>query len=92
MDADETRIFKKLLREMVPCYFNVQMDNQPATNPSSSPLISLWPWLVVVLVLLFAGFIRFRLLDLPLERDEGEYAYAGQLLCKASRLTSWLTT
>jgi len=26
------------------------------------------------------GQIRYRLLDMPLERDEGEYAYAGQLL------------
>ena len=26
------------------------------------------------------GFIRVRLLDFPLERDEGEYAYAGQLM------------
>src|SRR6059058_5341923 len=25
-------------------------------------------------------FIRFRLLAIPLERDEGEYAYAGQLM------------
>jgi hypothetical protein len=35
---------------------------------------------MVLLVLLFAGFIRVRLLDMPLERDEGEYAYAGQLI------------
>jgi 4-amino-4-deoxy-L-arabinose transferase-like glycosyltransferase len=56
------------------------MDNQPAANPPRSSLIRLWPWLVVLLVLLFVGFIRFRLLDLPLERDEGEYAYAGQLI------------
>jgi Dolichyl-phosphate-mannose-protein mannosyltransferase len=34
----------------------------------------------VLLILLFVGFIRVRLLDLPLERDEGEYAYAGQLI------------
>src|SRR2546423_1864114 len=25
-------------------------------------------------------FVRFRLRDMPLERDEGEYAYAGQLM------------
>ncbi len=30
-------------------------------------------------VLSFAG-IRFRLRDMPLERDEGEYAYSGQLM------------
>jgi 4-amino-4-deoxy-L-arabinose transferase-like glycosyltransferase len=33
-----------------------------------------------LLVILLVGFIRFRLLDMPLERDEGEYAYAGQLM------------
>ena len=30
--------------------------------------------------ILFTSAIRFRLLDVPLERDEGEYAYAGQLI------------
>src|ERR1039458_9813087 len=35
--------------------------------------------LLLLVVLLFAG-IRYRLLKMPLERDEGEYAYAGQLL------------
>jgi 4-amino-4-deoxy-L-arabinose transferase-like glycosyltransferase len=56
------------------------MDNQPATNSSRSLLVRLWPWLVVLAVLLFVGFIRVRLLEMPLERDEGEYAYAGQLI------------
>ncbi|HEY1661231.1 MAG TPA: glycosyltransferase family 39 protein [Verrucomicrobiae bacterium] len=57
------------------------MDNQPAANkPSRKPLARLWPWLIVLLVLLFIGFIRVRLLEMPLERDEGEYAYAGQLI------------
>ncbi len=40
----------------------------------------MWPWIGVLLVLLLTCFIRYRLLDMPLERDEGEYAYAGQLL------------
>jgi hypothetical protein len=31
-------------------------------------------------VILFVAAIRIRLLELPLERDEGEYAYIGQLL------------
>jgi len=30
--------------------------------------------------MLFAIVVRVRLLNLPLERDEGEYAYAGQLM------------
>src|SRR5271154_6416608 len=56
------------------------MDNQPATNPSRSLLVRFWSWLVVLVVLLFVAYIRVRLLEMPLERDEGEYAYAGQLI------------
>lgn len=37
-------------------------------------------WIMVVVVILFAIGVRARLGDMPLERDEGEYAYAGQLL------------
>lgn len=49
-------------------------------EPPRRPLFQLWPWLCVLLVLLLTTFIRYRLLDLPLERDEGEYACAGQLI------------
>lgn len=37
-------------------------------------------WLLLGLVLAFNFAIRWRLRDMPLERDEGEYAYAGQLI------------
>ena len=37
-------------------------------------------WLLVALAILFVLVVRVRLRDLPLERDEGEYAYAGQLI------------
>ncbi len=33
-------------------------------------------------IILFASVIRIRLASVPLERDEGEYAYAGQLILK----------
>lgn len=56
------------------------MEHQPETNLSRNSLIWPWPWLVVLAILLFVGFIRVRLLNMPLERDEGEYAYAGQLI------------
>jgi len=36
--------------------------------------------LALFVLVAFFAMIRFRLLDLPLERDEGEYAYAGQLI------------
>src|SRR5882672_6184461 len=35
---------------------------------------------LVILAVLVAATVRIRLLDVPLERDEGEYAYAGQLI------------
>jgi hypothetical protein len=35
---------------------------------------------VLAVVLLFAAGVRARLLDVPLERDEGEYAYMAQLI------------
>jgi len=35
---------------------------------------------MLALVLVFTAAVRFRMLDAPLERDEGEYAYAGQLM------------
>lgn len=37
-------------------------------------------WSLLTIIILFPGAIRCRLLDIPLERDEGEYAYAGQLI------------
>jgi 4-amino-4-deoxy-L-arabinose transferase-like glycosyltransferase len=39
-----------------------------------------WAWLAVAAVVILAAAIRLRLLDVPLDRDEGEYAYFGQLL------------
>jgi 4-amino-4-deoxy-L-arabinose transferase-like glycosyltransferase len=42
-----------------------------------------WRWLAFALlavVILFFAAIRWRLREMPLERDEGEYAYAGQLI------------
>src|SRR6476659_5118819 len=37
-------------------------------------------WTLAVIVFGFVLAIRIRLVGIPLERDEGEYAYAGQLL------------
>src|SRR5437764_5474128 len=47
------------------------------TNDKVLPLT--W-WVLAVAVLGLIVTIRIRLLGIPLERDEGEYAYAGQLL------------
>ncbi|MFA5096472.1 MAG: glycosyltransferase family 39 protein [Candidatus Omnitrophota bacterium] len=37
-------------------------------------------WAILLLALAAALTVRLRMLDIPLERDEGEYAYTGQLL------------
>jgi hypothetical protein len=38
--------------------------------------------ILLALVLVIVAYVRIRLLDVPLERDEGEYAYLGQLMLK----------
>lgn len=50
----------------------------PETSSRLLPQRWLW-WFMMAGLLLVAG-ARLRLLDFPLERDEGEYAYAGQLI------------
>jgi len=44
----------------------------------------IWHWAAVACVILLFAFIRIRLQDFPLERDEGEYAYMGQLMLQGS--------
>jgi hypothetical protein len=39
-----------------------------------------WTYGLLALILIFFVLVRVRLLHIPLERDEGEYAYGGQLL------------
>src|SRR3954447_14364869 len=59
------------------------MSKDAGVAAKSAANISIRPWLIVsclVVILGLAAFIRIRLLEMPLERDEGEYAYAGQLM------------
>jgi len=57
----------------------VKPSEQSSGNHLSAKLT--WPSVVVFLLMLaVVTAIRIRLLNMPLERDEGEYAYAGQLL------------
>ena len=37
-------------------------------------------WVVLFAIIFATAAVRWHLLDVPLERDEGEYAYAGQLI------------
>jgi len=65
----------------------VATEEELAGNPSPENNTGLpqrhlfrWHFVVLLAVIVFFGAIRWRLLDMPLERDEGEYAYAGQLI------------
>jgi hypothetical protein len=53
------------------------MRDRNRARPEFSPP---WALLAVLVALLFVAYVRFRLADVPLERDEGEYGYAGQLI------------
>jgi hypothetical protein len=57
---------------------------KPASKKGNAPSVTISPsavaWIAFMLVLAFISFIRFRLSSFPLERDEGEYAYFGQLI------------
>jgi 4-amino-4-deoxy-L-arabinose transferase-like glycosyltransferase len=39
-----------------------------------------FPWIAMGMILVLTVFLRISMLEIPLERDEGEYAYMGQLL------------
>ncbi|UCD31105.1 MAG: glycosyltransferase family 39 protein [Desulfobacterales bacterium] len=45
-----------------------------------------WVCLALLSILLMTAVMRFGLLDVPLERDEGEYAYGGLLLLQGHPL------
>jgi hypothetical protein len=47
---------------------------------SGANLSSTRAWIGVAIAVVVSAIVRLRLIDLPLERDEGEYAYIAQLL------------
>jgi hypothetical protein len=47
---------------------------------STDRRLQLIAWIILALALAFSALVRWRLADFPLERDEGEFAYAGQLI------------
>jgi len=54
-----------------------------AGGTARQPRNAVWPILlraVALAVIVLVICVRVRLLDVPLERDEGEYAYTGQLI------------
>lgn len=51
-------------------------------KPRRGNIIS-WSWWMILIIIVATALIRIRLLAAPLERDEGEYAYAGQLMLQS---------
>jgi hypothetical protein len=61
----------------------VQVKNETPAEPGLSSLLRLFafPWFALLfLIIILFGLVRYHLRDMPLERDEGEYAFAGQLM------------
>jgi Dolichyl-phosphate-mannose-protein mannosyltransferase len=54
-----------------------KLDNSATRSISSSAYVA---YALIALVLVLNCAIRFHVRNIPLERDEGEYAYAGQLM------------
>jgi hypothetical protein len=54
----------------------------PGVSPESmdGSISTGWASVFLILVLGFVAWVRVRLLAIPLERDEGEFAYIGQLI------------
>jgi Dolichyl-phosphate-mannose-protein mannosyltransferase len=54
-------------------------DSELSTNPRAwTP--TRWVMVTLAVAVILVVVVRVRLLSMPLERDEGEYAYAGQLM------------
>lgn len=51
---------------------------------AQKPSTEVWAWVVLGLLMLTILALRLHLLAVPLERDEGEYAYMGKLLLEGS--------
>src|SRR5271166_443274 len=72
-----------------------------STSPSTEAAIRTAPersvsryviYCLLLLVIVFFAMVRYRLRDIPLERDEGEFAYGGQLISQGVPLYSLIYT
>ena len=53
-------------------------------SESSDTLTTIVSALLLLITAALVTYVRLRLADVPLERDEGEYAYAGQLILQGT--------
>jgi 4-amino-4-deoxy-L-arabinose transferase-like glycosyltransferase len=69
-------------------WHNLAMAPSGTAETSSPARRSYLPLLVVSLVVIFVAAVRYRMLSVPLDRDEGEYAYSAQLILRG--LPPWV--
>jgi 4-amino-4-deoxy-L-arabinose transferase-like glycosyltransferase len=62
------------------CAENTAPDIEPSIQALLHQIDPRFYYAALLLVILLVAGIRFHLRTMPLERDEGEYAYAGQLI------------
>jgi hypothetical protein len=58
----------------------VPAKEHPDARPLPPRFVNWSVWVILAIAMLLAVYVRGRLREFPLERDEGEFAYAGQLL------------
>ena len=61
-----------------------QRQTQSEPDRRSGTTTRKWATVALVAILAATVLLRVRLLDVPLERDEGEYAYTGQLILQGA--------
>jgi hypothetical protein len=49
-------------------------------QPTKESNLKYSSWIIVAVIIVFVATLRIGLLQIPLERDEGEFAYMGQLM------------
>ena len=57
-----------------------KVQKTPEISGVDKPTSQAWAWILLTAVALFTAVVRIRLLQTPLERDEGEFGYMGQLI------------
>jgi 4-amino-4-deoxy-L-arabinose transferase-like glycosyltransferase len=67
-------------KKHVECLLSITMEKNGGADDYSSCLRQVWIPLFIIILIIPVILFRIHLLSVPLERDEGEYAYAGQLM------------
>jgi Dolichyl-phosphate-mannose-protein mannosyltransferase len=77
----------KQKKRVIPSNQNPDFGQEPMPNVVilSKPTFQLTTWFWLLGLFFLAVFLRWRLIDIPLERDESAYSYLGQRLLEGGR-------